>query len=113
MSLVCEVSVADFVPAGDVCTRVIGVLEHLVDPLSVHAFTFEVVCDHCLKTYRPCSDCGGGGGRLSYVLSGKCRVPKPTSADALIPEVTVAGGALSCSLKAEKTARSVMRVFRP
>ncbi|GAA5977894.1 hypothetical protein JCM10908_005135 [Rhodotorula pacifica] len=50
----------------DVCSRVVGAgsVESLT-PDPAPSFTIEVICRTCLDRYRPCSDCGGGGGRLT------------------------------------------------
>lgn len=50
----------------DVCSRVIGAgsVESLT-PDPAPSFTIEVICRTCLDRYRACSDCGGGGGRLT------------------------------------------------
>ncbi|GAA5884927.1 hypothetical protein JCM3774_004580 [Rhodotorula dairenensis] len=50
----------------DVCSRVIGAgsVESL-DAGPAPSFTVEVICRTCLDRYRACSDCGGGGGRLT------------------------------------------------
>lgn len=62
----------------DVCDRVIGAgtITTLAaapvtpdSPPPAHAqappYTVEVICAGCEEKYRPCSDCGGGGGRLT------------------------------------------------
>ncbi|BGP58530.1 hypothetical protein JCM8202v2_006199 [Rhodotorula sphaerocarpa] len=50
----------------DVCNRIIGAgaVESLT-PGVVPSFTVEAICCTCLERYRACSDCGGGGGRLT------------------------------------------------
>lgn len=50
----------------DVCSRIVGAGS--IESLSAGpapAFTVESICRSCLERYRPCSDCGGGGGRLT------------------------------------------------
>ncbi|KAK4049837.1 hypothetical protein OIV83_003893 [Microbotryomycetes sp. JL201] len=50
----------------DVCSRVVGtgtVTGHT--PTGPGKFTVEVICTRCDALYKPCSDCGGGGGRLT------------------------------------------------
>ncbi|GAA5857575.1 hypothetical protein JCM8547_004279 [Rhodosporidiobolus lusitaniae] len=58
----------------DVCSKISGVNSisaQTVDPsLPIPPFTVEVICSSCSTFYKPCSDCGGGGGRLT---SGKWR----------------------------------------
>ncbi|GAA5920445.1 hypothetical protein JCM1841_004557 [Sporobolomyces salmonicolor] len=50
----------------DVCDRVIGAGSiSSLTPGQVPSFTVEVICRNCQEKYRPCSDCGGGGGRLT------------------------------------------------
>ncbi|KAM0747234.1 hypothetical protein T439DRAFT_328989 [Meredithblackwellia eburnea MCA 4105] len=49
----------------DVCTRTVGsgsLRNELSDDLK---YTIEVVCARCSVRYAACSDCGGGGGRLT------------------------------------------------
>ncbi len=52
----------------DVCDRIVGC--GTIAPADPHAgpappFTSEVICARCTERYRACSDCGGGGGRLT------------------------------------------------
>jgi len=52
----------------DVCDRIVGC--GTIAPADPHAgpappFTSEVICSRCTERYRACSDCGGGGGRLT------------------------------------------------
>ncbi|BGP33938.1 hypothetical protein JCM10296v2_005747 [Rhodotorula toruloides] len=52
----------------DVCDRVIGagnVTTLAPQDSSPPPFTVEVICRTCEDKYKPCSDCGGGGGRLT------------------------------------------------
>ncbi|GAA5857274.1 hypothetical protein JCM8547_009409 [Rhodosporidiobolus lusitaniae] len=50
----------------DVCDRIIGAGSiSSLTPTPVPTFTVEVICIPCSEKYRPCSDCGGGGGRLT------------------------------------------------
>ncbi|GAA6004242.1 hypothetical protein JCM10207_002501 [Rhodosporidiobolus poonsookiae] len=50
----------------DVCDRIIGAGSiSSLTPAPVPTFTVEVICLPCSDKYRPCSDCGGGGGRLT------------------------------------------------
>ncbi|GAA5862802.1 hypothetical protein JCM1840_002679 [Sporobolomyces johnsonii] len=50
----------------DVCDRIIGAGSiSSLTPGQVPSFTVEVICRNCQEKYRPCSDCGGGGGRLT------------------------------------------------
>ncbi|GAA6023752.1 hypothetical protein JCM11491_006032 [Sporobolomyces phaffii] len=51
----------------DVCNLVCGLasVEHTDASLGPRAFTVEVICARCDKLFKACSDCGGGGGRLS------------------------------------------------
>ncbi|GAA5999191.1 uncharacterized protein JCM10292_001655 [Rhodotorula paludigena] len=50
----------------DVCDRVIGAGSvSSLSQGSIPSFTVEVICASCLDKYKPCSDCGGGGGRLT------------------------------------------------
>ncbi|ORY73868.1 hypothetical protein BCR35DRAFT_314909 [Leucosporidium creatinivorum] len=50
----------------DVCDRVIGAGTIKSSyPGPPPAFTTEIICYPCLEKYKPCSDCGGGGGRLT------------------------------------------------
>ncbi|GAA6054038.1 hypothetical protein JCM3770_001333 [Rhodotorula araucariae] len=50
----------------DVCDRTIGAgsISSLTQG-APPAFTVEVICNNCADKYKPCSDCGGGGGRLT------------------------------------------------
>lgn len=50
----------------DVCDRTIGAgsISSLTQG-QPPAFTVEVICNGCADKYKPCSDCGGGGGRLT------------------------------------------------
>ncbi|GAA5944677.1 hypothetical protein JCM3775_007572 [Rhodotorula graminis] len=50
----------------DVCDRTIGAgsITSLTEG-PPPAFTVEVICNACAEKYKPCSDCGGGGGRLT------------------------------------------------
>ncbi|BGP41941.1 hypothetical protein JCM10449v2_005938 [Rhodotorula kratochvilovae] len=50
----------------DVCDRTIGAgsISSLTQG-APPAFTVEVICNGCADKYKPCSDCGGGGGRLT------------------------------------------------
>ncbi|GAA5893950.1 hypothetical protein JCM6882_003136 [Rhodosporidiobolus microsporus] len=50
----------------DVCDRIVGAgsISSLM-PGPVPTFSVEVICYPCDEKYRPCSDCGGGGGRLT------------------------------------------------
>ncbi|GAA5847988.1 hypothetical protein JCM9279_003519 [Rhodotorula babjevae] len=50
----------------DVCDRTIGAgsISSLTQG-PPPAFTVEVICNACADKYKPCSDCGGGGGRLT------------------------------------------------
>ena len=66
-----EVEVPETGPDGasrfkcDCCMRPVGLglVVDQVDPAA--SFTAEIVCTHCQDLYRLCSDCGGGGGRLT------------------------------------------------
>ncbi|GAA5857630.1 hypothetical protein JCM8547_004305 [Rhodosporidiobolus lusitaniae] len=53
----------------DVCTRILGISSVSSAPLDaalpVSKFTVETICSRCISLYAPCSDCGGGGGRLT------------------------------------------------
>ncbi|BGP01913.1 hypothetical protein JCM10021v2_005623 [Rhodotorula toruloides] len=52
----------------DVCDRVIGagnVTTLAPQDSTPPPFTVEVICRTCEDKYKPCSDCGGGGGRLT------------------------------------------------
>ncbi|KAL8279703.1 hypothetical protein RQP46_007798 [Phenoliferia psychrophenolica] len=52
----------------DVCDRIVGAgkVSNMVAADSGRVnFTIEVLCKHCLERYKPCSDCGSGGGRLT------------------------------------------------
>ncbi|BGO93491.1 hypothetical protein NBRC10512_004714 [Rhodotorula toruloides] len=52
----------------DVCDRVIGagnVTTLAPQDSTPPPFTVEVICRTCEEKYKPCSDCGGGGGRLT------------------------------------------------
>ncbi|GAA6029957.1 hypothetical protein JCM8097_009188 [Rhodosporidiobolus ruineniae] len=53
----------------DVCSHVLGILtmspSALDESQPIPAFTVETICAKCNRLYKPCSDCGGGGGRLT------------------------------------------------
>ena len=52
----------------DVCDYVSGVgaaVAAVPVPPQPHGFTVEVICARCAALFRCCSDCGGGGGRLT------------------------------------------------
>ncbi|KAM0790251.1 hypothetical protein ACM66B_005558 [Microbotryomycetes sp. NB124-2] len=50
----------------DVCSRVVGTGTVTGQtPTGPGKFTVEVICTRCDALYKPCSDCGGGGGRLT------------------------------------------------
>ncbi|GAA5842454.1 hypothetical protein JCM11251_007319 [Rhodosporidiobolus azoricus] len=50
----------------DVCDRIVGAGSiSSLTPGPVPTFSVEVICYPCEDKYRPCSDCGGGGGRLT------------------------------------------------
>ncbi|KAI5476938.1 mitochondrial import receptor subunit TOM40 [Pseudohyphozyma bogoriensis] len=50
----------------DVCARVMGV-GSVASAVPGHKpkFSLELICERCTRLYMPCSDCGGGGGRLT------------------------------------------------
>ncbi|GAA5944552.1 hypothetical protein JCM3775_003292 [Rhodotorula graminis] len=52
----------------DVCDFICGVgsaVPVVPAPPQPHGFTVEVICARCSALFRCCSDCGGGGGRLT------------------------------------------------
>ncbi|SCZ88363.1 BZ3500_MvSof-1268-A1-R1_Chr10-2g02932 [Microbotryum saponariae] len=50
----------------DICDRIIGAGQITSATLqTLPSFTVEVLCLNCIAKYKPCSDCGGGGGRLT------------------------------------------------
>lgn len=53
--------------AGDVCGFLCGIgsISSTLSDAAASAFTVEVICARCDALFRCCSDCGGGGGRLT------------------------------------------------
>ncbi|SCV73731.1 BQ2448_6161 [Microbotryum intermedium] len=50
----------------DICDRMIGAGQITSATMqTLPSFTVEVLCLNCIAKYKPCSDCGGGGGRLT------------------------------------------------
>lgn len=52
----------------DVCDFICGVgtaVSAVPGPPAAPSFTVEVICARCAALFRCCSDCGGGGGRLT------------------------------------------------